>query len=637
MTDIPTKIQDKISQPEKDFLDKANKSISTAFNHSRKFFYDRERFRRRYVNDVDNEKADWQAQIAHPLPHLAVERKSSFFTDAVMGSATRPLFRVRPWDNINATRKATAYTKFMQQQQAQMALSEIFYTSFKEMLTVGTSILHSYWDNKLEEIVNEPSKKAFVKRDPFGNPITDFITGLPEIEIRDVPGEIEVIVRSDRPGIEVVDIDSFWIDPTATSLEDARYIVRRKFKALSELKHFEKLGRLKNVDLITEGETQIPYRDIQISSGGKRGRFKHYSQKYNERINEYASIDKDDPIVEILEFYEPGQVSIIANGTIPLDIKRAVYRSRYPFVRLANLPQINEFFGLSEYVVCERLFAHVDQMQNMIFDNWEQHLKGVTLIGAGVSSIAEEQLKKGEAGSVIRVGDVNDIKTDRPAPFDGSVVQGMGLLLQECKDSLSVEGAISGAGPGSEVRDSQSFEIFTRISQVTLSVTVRRIQEAIRDLGRQWHSLNKQFLSDTIRVRIAGADAMETMKGNPEVILDPRNPHDIPLNLELDVQLTALSDVRRDREIRQMVDAINLATQDPTFRSNEAMTQLFSKLDVFEDALDLFEKDPEAIMKRASINALGAGKRNPVLAGRLGGNGQGKAISGAAQGGAPTG
>ena len=622
MSSISIIIEEKLDEREKAFMERSLSLISTAHSHSKKYFYDRERFRRRYVNDVDTEKADWQAQIAHPLPHLAVERKASFLTDAVMGSATRPLFKARPWENINAIRKAAAYTKYMQQQQSQMPLAEIFYTSFKEMLTVGTSILHTYWDNQIEEIMGEPTEKISVKRDPFGNPLINPFTGQPEFDIVTVPGQKEIITRTDRPGIEVVNIDNFWVDPAATSLNDARFVVRRKFFSLRDLKHFEKLGRIKNVDLLKG--TNLPARESQANAlSGKRGRFRHFNEKYEERIQEYVNSDPKNPIVEVLEFGEPGKISLIGNGAVPLDIDRAVYRSRYPYVRLVNLPQINEFFGLSEYVVCERLFAHVDQMQNMIFDNWEQHLKGITLIGAGVSETAKQELMKGETGAVIRVGSLDDVRTERPAAFDGSVVQGMGLLLQECKDSLSIDGAISGAGPGSEVRDSQSFEIFTRISQVTLSVTVRRVQESIRELGMQWHKLNKQFLKDIVRVRLAGADGLETMGDNPEVILDPKNPADLPGSLDLDVQLTALADVRRDREIRQMVDAINLGTQDPTFRFNEAMVQLFSKLDVFEDALDLFEKDPEKILKRASVNALAAGRKAPVLAGRFGNGAQG--------------
>jgi hypothetical protein len=626
MGNLPSHLEEKLDDAEKEAIKKISPLINTSFNFAAKFFADRARFKRTYKNDLDVEKASWQAQIAHPLPHLAIERKASFMADATMGSASRPLFKARPWDNINATRKANAYTKFMQKQQSEMKLCETFYLAYKEMFTVGTAILHTYWDNKIEEIQGEAVPKNVIKKDEYGNPVRDPMTGQVEFEIAMMPGPIETIVRTDRPGIEIVDINDFWIDPAATSLEDARYVIRRKFMAFSELKHFEKLGRLKNVDLLLQ--TQMPYRSITLNPTGKKGRYENYAEDLNKRVEEYGGTKQGDPICEILEYYEPGKVSIIGNGEVPLDINRPVYRARFPFIRLANLPQLGDFFGLSEYMVCERLFSHINQMQNMIFDNWEKHLKGTTLVGSGVSNLAIEQLKKGEAGDVIKVGDISDIRTERPDIIDGSVVQGMMMLLQECKDALSVDGAISGTSPGSEVRDSQSFEIFTRISQVTLSVTVRRIQDELRELGRQWNGLNKQFLKDKIRIQIAGADGVETLNSpeNAVEILDPSNPADIPSNLDVDVQLTTISDVRRDRDLRQMAEAINMAISDPTFRSNEALIQLFSKLDVFEDALDLFETDPEKIMQRATINALASGKKVPVLSGRLGGGGQGQAL-----------
>lgn len=622
MSDIPKEAEQVMTDDEKKQLKRIKSLTDSAYKYSSKMFDDRAKYKRRYLNDMDVEKADWQGQIAHPLPHLAVERKSSFLTDAVMGNASRPLFKVRPWaDNINAVRKSRANTAYIQQQQAQMSLTELFYTAFKTMFTSGTAILHTFWDNQIEVIQPDEEQVVEVARNEDGSPI--FENGKRKLIVTKKKPQPIVIPRTDRPGIVEIDINNFWPDPAATSLEDARFIVVRKVLPFKTLKHFEKLGRLKNVDLLKK--TQFTTRETRNYHADRLGRYSNFSQFRESRLQEYGDIDPDNKMVEIIEFYEPGKVSIMGNDSILLDVERPVYRARYPFVRLANLPQTGEFFGLSEFVICDRLFTHVDQMQNMIFDNWEKHLKGVTLIDSGVSEMALEQLKAGEPGDVIRINDLNGIKTERPELFDASVVQGMEILLQECKDAMSVDGAISGVSPGSEVRDSQSFEIFTRISQVTLSVMVRRIQESLRDLGRQWVALNKQFLKDPIRIRLAGANAMDTLtegKNVDEEILDPKNPADIPYQADVDVQLSTIADVRRDREIRQMVEGINLAAQNSRFRGEDALLQLFAKLDVFEDTLSLFvdPSTPEGqqeLLNRSQINAMSAGKQNPVLAGRF--------------------
>jgi len=639
--------QDLYTPEELKELERMQSLMSAAYNNSQKYFTDRARFRARYRNELGIEKADWQADIAHPLPHMAAVRKASFCADAVLGSAGRPIFKVLPWDNIEATRKAQAHTLFIRQQQAQMPLTEIIYNTFLSMFIDGTSILHTFWDNQIEVHEKAPEQKIVAIKEPILNPFTgqpllNPTTGEPvvktRLELQQVQAPPDIIVRTDRPGIEQVDINDFWPDPIATNIDNAAFICRRKFLKLSQLRQFVKLGRFDEKRIEAIKTTSIPRRDYDSSAERRYSRNKTYNEGYNEKVYNNATIDPNDPTVEVVEFYEPGKVSVIVNNEILLELRRSIYRSRYPFTRFANLPEHNQFFGLSEFQVPEKLLNAANQMQNMIFDNWEKHLKGITLVDSSISNQSIEQLRRGEPGEIVRVSDINGIRTDRPDLMGNQVIDGMGLIIQEVKDSLSMDGAISGNSPGSEVRDSQSFEVFTRISQVTLSILVRRITDSMRELGRQWVNLNKQFLSMPIKIRLAGANALDTEKTD-EVILDPNDPFDFPSNIDVDVQLSTIADGRIDKELKRMAEYINLAGQSPNFRAEDALIEMGSKIDSFSDPLNYFETDPQEILKRASLNAYASGKKNPALAGRLQqqlGNGGGAPVLGD-QGGRPAG
>lgn len=635
------------SEEEIKALERIQSLVGKAYSHSYKYFEDRNRFRARYRNELGIEKADWQADIAHPLPHLAAVRMASFCTDAVLGSAGRPIFKVLPWDNINAARKAQAHTLFIRQQQSQMPLTEILYNSFLSAFVDGTSILHTYWDNQIEIHEKTPEPKMMLVEKPIINPMTgqqlmNPYTGEPVVEkklqmtqVQDPP---DIIVRSDRPGIMQVDINDFWPDPMATSIDNAQFHCYRKFMKLSQLQQFVKYGRFDEKRVEAIKGTHIPRRDFNETGNRKYGRYRTYRQAYNERVYEYGNIDPNDPTVEVIEFYEPGKVSVVVNDAILLDLNRSIYRSKYPFVKFTNLSENKEFFGLSMFQVPEKLFDAVNQMQNMVFDNWEKHLKGITLVDASISEMAMQQLRDGNPGDVIRIGDLDGIKTERPDLMDNSVIGGIEVLLQQVKDALSIEGAMTSTSPGSEVRDSQSFEIFTRISQVSLSVLTRRLSESMRDLGRQWVNLNKQFLSMPFKVKLAGPNAFETEKGE-EMIIDPNSPEDFPADLDVDVQLSTIADARIDKELKRMAEYINLGGQLPNFRADEALLEMGSKIDSFSDPLNLFEQDPNEIIKRASLAAYASGKKNPALAGRLqpqGGNGGGAPAMGS-QGGRPSG
>ena len=635
---IDAKLKELYSPEELEKLERMKSLTNQAYTYSQKFFEDRARHWARYKNELGIEKADWQADIANPLPHLAVIRKASFCTDAVLGSAGRPIFRALPWDNINSARKAMAHTAFIKKQQSDMPLTEILYNSFVEEFVVGTSILHTYWEFETEKILRPPVPKLMMIKEPAINPITgqqitDPYTGEPvftrRLGLEPVAPPPEIIVRKDRPGIEQVDLNSFWPDPMARDIDSGSFHVRQRFMKLSELYKMAELGRFpkERVDLVKDN-TFLIRRDLGKSAQRRFGRYAHFHDSYSDRVYQYSNIDKDDPVCEVLEFYEPGKVSLLVNGDVPLDLDRANYYSKYPFTRFANLPQNNEFFGMSEFQVTERLLDASNQMQNMIFDNWEKHLKGITLVEGSISDISLRQLEEGNPGDVIRVSDINGIKTERPDLMDNSVISGMSLLLQQVKDALTVDGAISGTSPGSEVRDSQSFEIFTRISQVTLSITVRRITESLRDLGRQWLNLNKQFLTMPFKIKIAGANALDTAK-TEEQMIDPNNIDDMPGNMDVDVQLSTIADARIDRELKRMAEAINMAQGSPRFKAEDALIEMFSKIDSFSDAISFFETDPAEVIKRAQLNAYAAGKKSPVIAGRYqpqGGNGGGAPV-----------
>jgi hypothetical protein len=248
----------------------------------------------------------------------------------------------------------------------------------------------------------------------------------------------------------------------------------------------------------------------------------------------------------------------------------------------------------------------------MLIDNWKRHLTGTTLIGNGVSLLAEEQLKKGELNAVIKVQDPNDVVTIRPDLPNAQAVQGMQLLLQEAKEAMGIDGAMTGANPSS-VRDSGSFEVFQRIQQVTLSVTVRRLTEDLAELGRQWHALNKQFLEDTIEFKI-GNSLSRTTNNKVEKV----NLAEIPMNLDFDIQISNLADSRTDKELKQMAELVNLIVNsgDPELKTKPLLLQMAMKIDSIDDPSDLLETDPYKIAENIAMKATAAGKQIPSIAGK---------------------
>lgn len=602
-------IKKKLSKKDWEETKRLQTIVSTNYAYATKFMKKRAHWWNVYKNKCLPEKAPWQADVRHPINHIAANKLAAFVTDAILGATNKPLFKARPWENIEATVQAAKYTRFMYYQQSNMPLVETVYGNNLCAFVEGTSILHTTWDY---EVVEHEKEEPYISynRDSEGNLITD-LYGEPELEVKTKKIK-EKTVYKDQPAIEQVSANDFYPDPAATSLDDAANVVRRKFVRFSELKELERIGRLKNVDLLLDAKTFIPSRMYDDNKANiSNTRDDNPDHNYVKRIKEYGQKNKEDPLIEVMEVYEPGVVSLLGNNIVLLDSKRPVYRSRYPFEKFEYLPVPSEFWGTSLFEATEHLTSFVSQLECLLIDNWKQHLQGMTLVGGSISPDAEDQIRKGEPGSVIRVTDIDDIKTERPDAPSSQAVQGLQLLLAEAKETMAVEGAMTNSNPSS-VRDSSSFEMFQRISQVTNSVLIRRFARKYSNIGKQWHALNKQFISDKIKFSIGNT------LSNPEESVEEIDLKDIPLNLDLDVQLSSLADAKTDRELKQISELVNLivTSGDPTLITKPLLLQMASKIDSIEDPMDIIETDPAKVARNAAIKARAAGKQNPTIAGK---------------------
>ena len=602
-------VKKKLSKKDWEETKRLQSIISTNYNYACKFMKKRKHWWNVYKNQCLPEKAPWQADVRHPINHIAANKLASFVTDAILGGVNKPLFKARPWSNIEATVQAMKYTRFMHYQQLNIPVADILYQNFLSMFVEGTSILHTTWEYEAVEHEKDEPSVAY-KRDSEGELITNLF-GEPELEVKTKKVK-EKVVYKDQPVMEQVAANDFYPDPSATDVCNAANLVRRKFARYSELKELERIGRLKNVDLLLDAKTTIPNRQSNDAKGGISSKAdENPDRDYVKRIRDYGMKNQDDPMIEVMEVYEPGVVSLLGNNLVILDSKRPVYRSRYPFEKFDYLPVYGQFWGTSLFEATEHLTSFVSQLECLLIDNWRQHLQGQTFIGGSVSPDAEEQIKKGEFGSVVRLTDIDDVKTERPDAPSAQAVQGLQLLLQEAKETMAVEGALTNSNPSS-VRDSGSFEMFQRITQVTNSVLIRRIAEKLKNVGKQWHALNKQFISEKVTFSIGN-----TLSA-PSEAQEEIDVKEIPLSLDLDVQLSSMAEAKNDRELKQISELVNLIVQsgDPTLITRPLLLQMASKIDSIEDPHDIIEQNPEIVARNAAIKARAAGKQNPTIAGK---------------------
>lgn len=196
----------------------------------------------------------------------------------------------------------------------------------RAMLVTGTSIVYLYWD-------------------------------------RDCPRMINVPIRD------------FFIDPTATTLENARYMGRRYLTTIKELEEFE------IVDPDT-GEMKKKYMNLnKAQPGGSRGE----NTDKQEKDMWYGSTVKNphEQQVEVIEYWTEDEVCSVMNRSVLIEESENYFKSKarsngdkypkgiQPFAALRNYTDESLFYAKSEV---DFLF---DQ-QELLNDITNQNIDSVT-------------------------------------------------------------------------------------------------------------------------------------------------------------------------------------------------------------------------------------------------------------------
>lgn len=572
---------------ERRLISKLNNIIDMCFRGSAKHFIRRKRFKDRYYaydEQLERRKSDWQSKFVHNFAHTAVELKSSFYTQALVGNGSKPFFVAQPWD-VSESRKAEIITKKLQYDFSRSKISTNIYTLMKDASIYGDGVIKTFWNRNKIAV----SQKPLIK--------TNFRNG--QFEYIAIPQEPKLVVKKDQPDAITVNINDFWPDPSpsAKTIDDCRFICHRALSSFEELKKLEKEGVYRNIDMVQR--TNIPRRAIEEES-----------LRVKEIINEDLDVEIglqnnsiNSRVVEIIEVWmQNGQVFTLANGSVLIDSqpgKSKYEHLSYPFVKISNEPMTNEFWGTSDFEVAEKLLTQIDSLQNLITDNLHFGLKRFALVERGIGATAQKELDKIEPGSKIVVNDLNAIRFEQPPPFDQSATFGMNQLLGQAQQSLSVTDILQGVAPPSNIRTTGGLEALAQIGQNRLVVSTMLFGEQLAEMGKQWVALNQQFMDRSVNFSLAGPFGAEFVEIRPE---------DIPLGIDVQVKLGSIAQGNKELKLQQMLQSFNMFNQIPGFNAVRAAKEIMLTQGEFDDPSRLFlltEQDAAQLQTQNFLAAIG--------------------------------
>jgi hypothetical protein len=511
----------------------------------------------------------WFSNLFVPSAFTVIETLLPRVILPILGD--RIFFRILPRESKDAE-YAKLTEELLAYQFEQINVYDKFYQWIKNFLLYGIGIIKIFWRIDVKEtIITIPEIVDGVKigRKRVQQPITLF----------------------DGPDFEVIDPYDFYIDPRATSIENARWCLHRFWRDYDYLVEKQQQGIYKNVELVKPG---VEIKDI--------------TKSVREQVSgaPTAFLESDRFKIELWEYWENDRVVVIANRKVILrDEKNPFWHKQKPFIAIRNLQMPHEFYGISEIEPIESLIHERNEIRNQRLDNMKTIVNKVLIVDRNADIDLDRLEENNRPGGVILTNNVNAIRPLIEGDILPSAYQEDLMILRDIQDAT----ALSEYAIGTMPRRSETATAVMQLQQAAMSRISLKIQNVLQNgilpLVKMFIQLNQQFMDKPQVVRIVGEKDYEFKEIAPE---------DIPLNYDV-IPVVTLSETNKEIKRQQLLLLAGLPLYNlPNVNVEEFQKEILRQFDIKD--VDKYIKPmpqvpPELAeqLQRAAPRRGGAGRR----------------------------
>ena len=425
-----------------------------------------------YRSFLEENEYPWRANLFIPKTFSLIETIVPRIVEAIFGN--RPIVKVLPrmGDDIN---KAKTLNYLLEYQLDTMKLYLKIQDLIRDVLIYGTGICKIYWQKKVRK--QYENKSSY---DPIEKIVKLF-------------RKTKNVVEYDDPALEHIDIFDFFIEPEATSIESAQYVIDRKIKSIKELEKLAEGKIYSNIDKVkkTANINEKPAKD-RLQEIGK--------------INNESSGNSDE--VELLEYWEDDRVVTIANQAVIIrDEKNPYYHNRKPFIAVHDIKVSKEFYGIGEVEITKDLQEEINSNRNRNQDNQNISLNLMWLVPKSEKVNEEELISR--PGGIIHTVTAGGIKPVQFPNFAARAYEEQSWLDKEFQDVTGVYDYARGKSPERQ-ETATGIVALQEVANKRFQLKINNFsEELLVPLADFMIKLNQQFLSKDKVIRIVGKENME--------------------------------------------------------------------------------------------------------------------------------
>ena len=337
----------------------------------------------------------------------------------------------------------------------------------------------------------------------------------------------------DSPSFKIIDLLNFWIDPTATSMDDAEWCVERRFISADSFKKMvdAKIIKMpKNIDW----KSYVTTNPTTATSSDEVG------SNYNFK-----------DVVELYEYWDnDGTVSIVLGNEKLISTEKFIYdKHTMPYIAYRVAPVPNQFYGLGMAQPISSLQETINSMQSRRMDNIDLSVNTMFRVTPGSPPALLDWVAKPGERIEANPGEIEQLRVN---DVTGSFVPEMGMAGDMIKRLSGVVEYVQGSTVPGMTKTATGVAAmqnaaFARIRQDALRLNV----EFIQNLAEWYHSLAKQFMTEDFPIAVHG-DGLETYVSI--------KPADIECEIDFEVADASTSPLNSSMRVDALTTALNLVS-----------------------------------------------------------------------------
>ena len=467
---------------------------------------------------------------------------------------TRPYVSVLPRDEVHSE-NARKVQELLDWQLADVINADRIFSEdiIPSWAIYGTVIVYDAWKT-VKRKVKRPYSERMAVMDVDGNALIDTDTNMPVTETRYTDSEGKRLVREseetvyDDPVLQNIDLMDFFVDPQATSLEDARYCGHREYRTKQDISHLEKTAGWKvDWDKVQPVQTRETSSDRRAQTG------------YGSGQDDTALLRSKKGLYSVRHYWELERHVVFVDEQCVLDEGNPYWHGNLPYKRACYISLPGEFYGMGLPEMLAALQDELNTVRNQRIDYNSLTLRRMWKMRKGCGLTANDLVWR--QNGVLPVENMDDLEEIKVQQLPASAFSTEEGIKQDMKDVSGCHDILMGLAPSDETATTTMTKDNNASIRFKMGCT-KLAEDILVPVSQEIISMDQQFMTEDKRVVL-----------NPEAPLDDGGSDMIsPLDVEGEFDLIYVGssiDPLANKELtkEKLIQAIQLALQIPAYQT----------------------------------------------------------------------